>query len=1094
MGKALALCAVAVLFPFGLQAHVLVETIASDEHGVVLEFLMEGYVSHSSWERGTLYQRISLPGAGRSSQEGLPEVPVTGRLIGIPEGAAPKVTVLASEYEALTHTLAFPSPRKVRTEANGTGRITEAFHRNEGAYRSDAFLPEALAEIRPAGYLRELPAAHLVVHLAQANPVRKEVRLLTRIRLRVDYGVSLRNRTERRTETGPPDSYERMLSGLIVNYDALGTYPGARTGARANSTGLTDAWVPLKGDAGDGDAAKLGVDVAGIYAVGYDDLAGAGYDPTGIDPRNLHLENKGAEIPMVVEGEEDGVFDPWDTLLFYGQPEDTIYTDTNVYWLYADQTPGLRMQVRDVTPEGSAPVLTSFLNTIHVEENRTYYQNPQEGESADHWYWDRLLAPAVKVYTVHLANISSEPNTGTLRFSLTGNTGTEVNPDHHTLLEINGNTVDDAYWDGFVTYVHEVPVAQSQLLEGDNAVRITAPGNTGSVVDGFYTNWIEVEYLDTYTAEDDLLAFNGSGVGAFGLAVSGFSVEEVEIFDITDPTAPVLLSGPTVTQEGAFYSAVFEDTLDGRTDYIALSPDRREAPASMELDEPSDLRSGSNGADYILITTQPLLGPAQALADHRAGQGLRVHVVEVDDIYDEFNHGIMSPLAIKDFLQYAYENWAPPAPLYVCLFGDATYDFKDHLNEGFLYPLPAMVVDRLPRGQTPVDHPYACVSGGDDLPDLFLGRISTRSAYFGFEIVQKLTAYESLDQSLWMRRAIFAADEGEEFATLSDGMIESSVPDEYLPRRIYLDDYGAQERLRAASHLRSAINGGALTTTYTGHGSMGGWSPSHLLRSDEIEQLENNHLWTFVVVASCNNGFFGHPVTHLSMAELFLQFPDRGSIASFSPIGLSYVYPDAKIVDDLFQQLLVDRNTELGAATTAAKVSAFVHSGVGIDHIENYEYFGDPALSLKVEDPDADDDQDGHINRVDNCPFTENPGQEDAEEDGWGDPCDNCPAAPNPDQIDSDNDGLGDLCDPDPDPGPCFIATAAFGHSLEGKVRVLRQFRDHVLVKTGFGRCLVQAYYAYSPPVARYILEQGWRRATVRLLLLPVVGFVSLLV
>ena len=62
-------------------------------------------------------------------------------------------------------------------------------------------------------------------------------------------------------------------------------------------------------------------------------------------------------------------------------------------------------------------------------------------------------------------------------------------------------------------------------------------------------------------------------------------------------------------------------------------------------------------------------------------------------------------------------------------------------------------------------------------------------------------------------------------------------------------------------------------------------------------------------------------------------------------------------------------------------------------------------------DLDADQDEDGVPDYVDNCPATYNPGQEDSDADGLGDVCDNCPKIWNPGQADSDNDGLGDLCD-----------------------------------------------------------------------------------
>jgi hypothetical protein len=67
--------------------------------------------------------------------------------------------------------------------------------------------------------------------------------------------------------------------------------------------------------------------------------------------------------------------------------------------------------------------------------------------------------------------------------------------------------------------------------------------------------------------------------------------------------------------------------------------------------------------------------------------------------------------------------------------------------------------------------------------------------------------------------------------------------------------------------------------------------------------------------------------------------------------------------------------------------------------------------------PDGDEDGDGVINAVDNCPLTPNDGQEDQDGDGVGDACDNCPEVANADQAASssnpqDDRGMtiGDAC------------------------------------------------------------------------------------
>jgi hypothetical protein len=124
----------------------------------------------------------------------------------------------------------------------------------------------------------------------------------------------------------------------------------------------------------------------------------------------------------------------------------------------------------------------------------------------------------------------------------------------------------------------------------------------------------------------------------------------------------------------------------------------------------------------------------------------------------------------------------------------------------------------------------------------------------------------------------------------------------------------------------------------------------------------------------------------------------------------------------------------------------------------------------------------------------------DLDEDGFGDPASARCTYPGLDCDDS-NGGINPLAEEIPDNGidencdgrDCFIATAAFGTPLEGKIDTLRSFRDTYLLRSPAGRAFVEAYYQHSPPMARTIAERPWLRALVRVLLLPIVGFVSLL-
>ena len=85
----------------------------------------------------------------------------------------------------------------------------------------------------------------------------------------------------------------------------------------------------------------------------------------------------------------------------------------------------------------------------------------------------------------------------------------------------------------------------------------------------------------------------------------------------------------------------------------------------------------------------PAIEPLKLL---RERQGLRVAVVSVEDIYDEFSLGHRTPQAIRDFLEFARSNWEP-SPHHVLLVGDASFDPKNYLDKGDFDLVPTRLVD-----------------------------------------------------------------------------------------------------------------------------------------------------------------------------------------------------------------------------------------------------------------------------------------------------------------------------------------------------------------------------------------------------------------
>ena len=93
--------------------------------------------------------------------------------------------------------------------------------------------------------------------------------------------------------------------------------------------------------------------------------------------------------------------------------------------------------------------------------------------------------------------------------------------------------------------------------------------------------------------------------------------------------------------------------------------------------------------------------------------------------------------------------------------------------------------------------------------------------------------------------------------------------------------------------------------------------------------------------------------------------------------------------------------------------------------------------------------------------------------------------------TDGSSDALYSVADESQVNEGCFIATAAYGSYFEKHVKVLRDFRDKVLLKFSLGKEFVRLYYKYSPPIAKKIAKSEIAKSIIRITLTPVVYMIK---
>ncbi|ALG68306.1 C25 family cysteine peptidase [Beggiatoa leptomitoformis] len=891
-----------------LFASVEIQITENNEQSVTLTLISDGLqLTPQLSENGQLIQTVQL--AGASYRHDAP-LPLRGTLLAVPQGARPTVEIVDSVVQTMSAQL-----------------ITV----------DKSSLPLSPVTLGLTGKIREQSVAQLIFYPVLYDADKQLISFYQKLTVRVNFNAPTTRSAQNRTETQPV--FNQLFQQLLPNYSPT-NYPTTR--ALTTTTTCPTGNIRL----------QLMLDTDGIYFLTKQDFLNIGLDISQFDPRWIEMSRQGQAIPLYVLGEEDGVFDESDAIFFYAQAMTGDYTRTNVYDLTLKFDGSTRMNIADGKPHADLSPLTQFRASKHVEVDKEYWGGvPTAG--SDGWFWARLTAGGSQAMPVSLLNVINDvTETATLRVTLQGRAGdVYYTPDHHTLVFLNQDNIQDAYWDEQDVFVHTVNVTQDKLIRGTNTITLSSLGKTGASVDELYVDALEVDYTASYTAENNQLTFTTAETGDINIQLDGFTSDFIVLVDITDPKNVIPYINTVITQQAnGRYSLLFGDTLSTPKKWLALGLDVAllHKPSAMTLEIPPEtpLQSSCQQADYILIYHESF--DVSRLVKHLESTGFNVLSVTTQDIYDEFNNGVMSPQAIKDFLTYAYNNYQTPSPAYVLFMGDANQDYLNRLQGGINY-VPTYILKTPRLGDTASDNWFVSISGDDQLPDLIAGRMPVRTQAQVDAVTDKIINYlqPSTSTDGWQKYVLFAADNEEEFQAISDYLIGYRIPNQ-IAHAVYLSGYDNSGVLAKADIIKY-LNEGALVTTYNGHGGVENWAGEFMFESSDVAALTNQDRLTFAVILSCINGRFANYREENPLAEALLNTADKGAIAVFAPTGLGASIEHAAISEELFKSLFINRQTEVGALVTSAKIKAVTDYGISTDNLEIYTLFGEPSLRLQLQ-------------------------------------------------------------------------------------------------------------------------------------------------
>ncbi|NLP09061.1 hypothetical protein GX408_01555 [bacterium] len=886
---------------------------------------------------------VEIPGCASTGRQGWPKLPITSLVLGIPVQGTPYLQILQQQVVSKSVTALEIVHHPEAWKEHLTAEETEEPY----LHLASLWYPADAACIGLNGMLRDQRILQIELHPVRYAASQHLLQWTQSMRLRITFEGSTAAVDAPMGFTGP-DAYEPALADYLANYEASKKWRSAPVRAMAKGLAMTNAaeigW-------------RLTVLHDGVYAVTGRELKEAGADLSGVDPRTICLTNRGRDIPILLEDHGDGVWDDEDRLVFIGEhnPGETTYrswySDANVYWLSWGKRTGSRMaRVSGALTSADKDTVRFAPMHLHLEEDLQYHrQLASADESADHWFWMELKDKIR--YTFPLSLPDAEPHSNfRLRIEMQGTTYLPASPDHKAEIQLNQQKLGVALWDNQEFKLFDSGWQDAHQLLRDNLLSIYLPADLPNVgYDRAVLNWIDFEYSGRLQAVNDSLRFKLQSSERRPVLVDHFNNDKVYV--LTEQGQQIIPD--RIVKQGGRYQVLFSFASSDEKKLFLVSETRLRRVDGITADAGSDLLNAGNGADYIIITHEAFKEQAERLARYRAGQGLRTMVVDVQDVYDQFNYGIYDPNAIRSFLRYAYHHYVKPAPLYVLLLGDTSHymDKRVAVRLGFRSYLPTLMAYTSSWGMTSSDNAFVTVSGDDILPDMYIGRFPVNSPEEAAILVDKTIAYEtSYSVSDWRRHLILVTGNADQFETDADELAE-----DYTPINVVANRLATLEKSRyygSTQDLAEKWNQGQVLINFVGHGGGQVFEDSRLFLLEDVSRLRNKDKYAVMFSLTCFIGYFDNPESP-SLSEELLRQREAGIVAHFGSAGRASMLGDRYLNIALFETIFKQGRRHIGEITTLAKFGLIKKTNGYWDTIRHFNLLGDPALRLGLAENQA---------------------------------------------------------------------------------------------------------------------------------------------
>ena len=745
---------------------------------------------------------------------------------------------------------------------------------------------------------------------------------------------------------------------------------------------------------------RFAVDTTGVHKLSKNFLNSLGINTSTLNPKTIKIYGHGGKsLPLLnsetvsndmientiqVIGEDDGVFNDNDYILMYAigpkkynsdnNSHINPYSDKSYYYVNISLGNGARMSTA-TEPTGNANVIYNSFHNYKFVESDTY----NIAKMGRRWFGHRFYVENVRAFSFDFPNlITTSPITLRVYTAAASESNTSMQ------LNVNGALVTNLTYPGIDNSIlARLKSYNGTISSNYETINVELSYNNNSNPSATaYLDYISIEAECALTSFGTQFEFKHNdtstqfGIGQFEIS-NAANISQV--WDISNPYQIQFYNNTDAESEFSFktnlgtlktYQAVGTDF------YFPIKTNTTSIPnldikGTVFLDEQGQFKD----IDYLIITPDYLKAQAERLAQiHRDQNNLNVKVYTLESIYQEFSSGMQDIGGIRNFVKYVYDNASTPSKKlkYLCLFGDASFDYKDRTSNNTnivpswysieSFSLVSSFISDDFFGM--MDSNEGTMTNNNKL-DIAVGRILAENTQRAKDMVDKIESYYLPENyGSWRNNFLLISDDVDKF---SDRIIQSTTEEiaedvkaekPFLNvQKIHADSYVQETSSGGARYtlvnkaIFDALEVGALVVNYFGHGGEDGLAAERIFDKINAQELNNPSKLNCFVTVTCEYTKFDNPLRETAGEYLFWN-KRGGAISLIATTRQIYVNVGTSFNKTLSQYLFSygsNQSISIGEALRRTKNDPAITNQ---SQRRLVFYIGDPAIKLPIAKPD----------------------------------------------------------------------------------------------------------------------------------------------